>query len=1002
VSSRRQGPSVGKHSHHWTTLYDAAAIVAVGVLLVGAVLAVGSVQSGGRLFIQVGAAVVGIVWSLRVLASPRRQSPRGNRVQVLPAVLAGILVFAIVPLPPSAVRALSPSAFTVYREALPGWPKRLPFSDLLTSLEIPPFRLISSLPSRTSWRPLSVAPFDTVTTLLAGAAYAIVGGVVAFYPWSHHGTRAVTRITSVLIGIATFEALYGFFQFSGNTQRTLWYQCQGGCLGTYLNRDHYAGFLEMVFPVALARTAIAAGGVKQRDAQGKLRATKQEFSLPYSALHISEPALASTFIAISLALLILVALAISNCRSAFGATIATMAIMIPLRPKRSDQYANQKPEARSQNSSPTLAPWRLCARIFRPSHPSAPKPEARGQKPPLTFAPLRLGERIFRPSRPSTPKPNTRDPIPDTRHPTPAHLHGTYLTIALALGTALWLSFPEFFAKLSRGDLARSALATDTFKMARAFPLIGTGLGNFATTFSLYRSDTSEIYGYGVTDAHNDYLQWLAETGFPVGLLTLLLLGAGARRVVKALRRELPRNEHTATTQAILRWGIACGVLTLLIHSLSDFNLHTPANALVFAVLLGALIRLTQPPKEATWVHNRTPHPDPLPAAMRGEGVSARAAIDDPQKTNYTPHPDPLPAAMRGEGVRGGGFAYDPQMTQMDTDRTKPKGICGHLCNLWMRTRPFATTYSQTQNSKFEIRNFPLRSRILPSAGLTLCTLWLLLTCYCWTAEAAFRQVYPQQRLRDLASAPSALSPETQLRLVRQAEASVPSSPDYQWGLGDRLVNVAYPAADRMDRAADIIDHAIRAYARSLWARPVQASTLLDLMHTAEKVYIPDNGPEPDLLIDLAERADRLAPYNAGLRLDIANWYLSQWSNLTPPTKARLRKQIEATLEFTQTRPEARDQSKKTAATLQHLIETDAAKEEQTKPPSPTSAESTTLLDPETQTSSICGHLRPSVEKRDQPLRPSARQLGALGVLRGDIVTAPNQPNSASQFSTRS
>jgi O-antigen ligase len=853
VSNRGQGPSVGKHSYRWAQRCDAAAVVVIGVLLVVAVLAVGSFHSGGRAFIQAGAAVVGMFWSLRMLVSRRRPSSQGATAKALPAVVVGILLFTIIPLPPSVVRALSPSAFAAYREALPGWPERPPFSALLTSLEIPPVETVSPLPSPANWRPLSVAPFDTITTLLAGAAYAVIGGAVAFYPWPHHGTRALTRVTSILIGIATFEAMYGFFQFSGNTQRTLWYQCQGGCLGTYLNRDHYAGFLEMVFPLALARAAMAASSVKQRDAQGKLRATSQDFRFPYSALHISEPALASTFIAISLTLLILVALAISNCRSAFGATIATMAIMIPLRPKRSDQYGSPKPETRGPKSSLPFAPLRLCARFF---------PQ------------------------------------------TPPRFHRTYPAIILALATALWLSFPEFFAKLSRGDLTRPALATDTFNMARAFPLVGTGLGNFATTFPLYRSDTSEIYGYGVTDAHNDYLQWLAETGFPVGLLTLLLLGAGARRVVKALRRELPRNEHTATTQAILRWGFACGVLTLLIHSLSDFNLHTPANALVFAVLIGALIRLTQPSRQATWVPKRTPHPDPLPAAMRGEGSC------------------------------GGRSAYHPQMTQMSTDKpNSEETICGHLCNLWIKD-PNRNPILRALRAFVVKTGF--RPRLLPSAGLTLCTLWLVLTCYCWTAEAAFRQVYPQQRLRDLASAPTQLSPQDQLSLARQAAASVPSSPDYQWGLGDRLMDLAYPAADRMDRAADIIDDCIRAYIRSLWARPLQASTLLDLMHTAEKVYIPDNGPEPDLLIDLAERADRLAPYNAGLRLDIANWYVSQWANLTPPTKARLRKQIEATLEFTQTRPEARDQQKQTAAALHRLIETDAAKaarEEQTQPP---------------------------------------------------------------------
>jgi hypothetical protein len=354
VSKRGPVPSVGKHSYRWTHLCDTAATAAVGLLLVGAVLAIGSEQSGGRAFIQAGAAVVGILWSLRLLASRSRPSTAGAKSKALLSILVAILLFTIVPLPASVVRALSPSAFTLYREALPGWPERGPFSDVLTSLDIQPVELLSPLPSPTNWRALSVVPFDTMTTLLAGAAYAVVGGVVAFYPWPHRGSRALSRIVGVLIGIATFEALYGFFQFSSNTRRTLWYGCQGSCLGTYLNSDHYAGFLEMVFPLALARVAITHGGIGQRDAQGKARSVKQELRIPHLDLRLSEAAIARRLIAVSIALLIFVGLAISNCRSAFGATLATMAVMIPLRPRQSDPYGvrnrvsiNPKREARS-------------------------------------------------------------------------------------------------------------------------------------------------------------------------------------------------------------------------------------------------------------------------------------------------------------------------------------------------------------------------------------------------------------------------------------------------------------------------------------------------------------------------------------------------------------------------------------------------------------------------------------------------------------------------------
>ena len=40
---------------------------------------------------------------------------------------------------------------------------------------------------------------------------------------------------------------------------------------------------------------------------------------------------------------------------------------------------------------------------------------------------------------------------------------------------------------------------------------------------------------------------------------------------------------------AYIRLGAFCGIVSILIHSLVDFNLHIPANAIYFALLIGII-----------------------------------------------------------------------------------------------------------------------------------------------------------------------------------------------------------------------------------------------------------------------------------------------------------------------------------------------------------------------------------------------------------------------------
>lgn len=114
--------------------------------------------------------------------------------------------------------------------------------------------------------------------------------------------------------------------------------------------------------------------------------------------------------------------------------------------------------------------------------------------------------------------------------------------------------------------------ALDAF---RAAPLLGTGLGTFGFVFPLYQPDgLPGFFDY----AHNDYLQFLLETGVLGGALAVWLsaaLGAGLAE------------SHRRAKRSFLSAGFVSSVIYMLFHSLFDFNLHMPSNAMAFSLLLG-------------------------------------------------------------------------------------------------------------------------------------------------------------------------------------------------------------------------------------------------------------------------------------------------------------------------------------------------------------------------------------------------------------------------------
>ncbi len=177
-----------------------------------------------------------------------------------------------------------------------------------------------------------------------------------------------------------------------------------------------------------------------------------------------------------------------------------------------------------------------------------------------------------------------------------------WLAGGLTLGLVLLLGTQRLQRRLAEGAAfrpsleQRAALNSSTLAMFRARPLTGWGLGAWAYVYPAYaRFDNGTFYAY----AHNDYLQLLAETGVIGALLAGWFWAVWAWEFLRRLRRWPPALLQTglrAPPAVPLAVAAAMGCVGLLVHSWVDFNLHIPANLLLFF----ALAALALPPAGET------------------------------------------------------------------------------------------------------------------------------------------------------------------------------------------------------------------------------------------------------------------------------------------------------------------------------------------------------------------------------------------------------------------
>ena len=157
---------------------------------------------------------------------------------------------------------------------------------------------------------------------------------------------------------------------------------------------------------------------------------------------------------------------------------------------------------------------------------------------------------------------------------------GTVLLLAFL--TVSWLGVNELLSRFSslqtlevRQD-KRASMRHGAWHVFLDHPVLGTGLGTLQQIYPPYET----LYdGKIVNHAHNDYLEALAETGILGGICCAWFVATLFMGGLQFLRS----GDHSFAS--ILRLCGWTGCWGLLVHSLVDFNLHIPANLLLFLLM---------------------------------------------------------------------------------------------------------------------------------------------------------------------------------------------------------------------------------------------------------------------------------------------------------------------------------------------------------------------------------------------------------------------------------
>ncbi len=156
-----------------------------------------------------------------------------------------------------------------------------------------------------------------------------------------------------------------------------------------------------------------------------------------------------------------------------------------------------------------------------------------------------------------------------------------FLALIVLVSTPVVEQVKTAMEKEEKADFySRVVVWGGVMEMISDYPLLGIGPGVFETAFTQYQPPGLSSR---FTKAHNDYLHFVSETGLLLIPVIIWMIIALYRKGFKKLKN--PSRLVRATTL-----GSMTGITAILFHSITDFNLHIPANAILFTILAAIVV----------------------------------------------------------------------------------------------------------------------------------------------------------------------------------------------------------------------------------------------------------------------------------------------------------------------------------------------------------------------------------------------------------------------------
>lgn len=224
----------GRHANTATAL-----LVGLLVLIAWLPVPLGSNRAWSAALMHAGAMTLLGVWCLGFAAQPASATPavrKGKAALVLFALWILYVALQALPIPSALVAILSPKAYEHY-----------------------------SIAAGAGYAPLSTLSLDAGTTL---SMLQRIAAYVALFFLTLALVTSRRRVKLMLIFftlLGSVEAFYGILAYVGRGHFVLWYPGIAGnsVSGTYVNRNHFAGLMEITIPAAigllLARSSIGYG-----------------------------------------------------------------------------------------------------------------------------------------------------------------------------------------------------------------------------------------------------------------------------------------------------------------------------------------------------------------------------------------------------------------------------------------------------------------------------------------------------------------------------------------------------------------------------------------------------------------------------------------------------------------------------------------------------------------------------------------------------------------------